>query len=648
MMALMAPAGVSAQQGYNLEINQVRGSSWPDVTLNITLTGPDGRAVPDLNAAQFEVREQGAPQTLVGLELGPAKSVPLALVMVIDVSGSMNAEGKMGSAKEAANGFIGSLRPEDETTLLAFNDQVRTVVPATADKGALQAGVNSLQASGETAIYDATYRAAQILAPVKGDKRRAIVLLTDGADTASSYSARTAADVAQQSGALLYTIGLGAEPNGTVLTALAEPTGGKYYPAPSTNDLAAIYNAISLELDSQLFLRYKSATQVQRSYQLVTVEVKYTAPDGQIVSKAITYRPPPAAVVPAQVEPAVVPTLLPRPNVVPLPEGIGTYRPPPPPSYEVPFPVRLASLGAALLASISALCGAIGLAVLFTPSVTRQRMATYVATTPSTTKEDKPPGFVTRVLVPLSESVGRRLARLSPRGYTEHIEQLLTLTGPPYRMQLGGFLGIQFALAILFTVLLVVWALQASPGNLAQLMLSIILGLAMGLYFPYFWLKRRVTNRRKALLKALPGALDFLAINVEAGLGFDAALNQVVQRWRNSLTDEFALLLIDFQIGKTRKDAWRDLIQRTQVPELNTFVTAMLQNEQIGSSIGMLLRTQADQMRVRRRQAAEEAARTAPVKMLLPMVFFIFPGMFVVILGPAVPQFLNAFGFLGQ
>ena len=122
----------------------------------------------------------------------------------------------------------------------------------------------------------------------------------------------------------------------------------------------------------------------------------------------------------------------------------------------------------------------------------------------------------------------------------------------------------------------------------------------------------------------------------------------MVKRWRNTLTDEFALLLIDFQIGKARKDAWKELIGRTQVAELTTFITAMLQNEQVGVSISTLLRTQADQMRVRRRQAAEESARTAPVKMLLPMVFFIFPSIFVIILGPAIPQFLGTFTQMGK
>lgn len=647
-LVLGGPGLAGAQEANNLKINQVRATNWPDVSLNLTLTGPDGKAVPDVNASQFEVREEGQPQTLVGLELGPARSVPLALVLTMDISGSMNADNKIGEAKAAAATFLNSLRPEDSGALVAFNDQVRTVVPLTGDRAALQGAVNELQAGGNTAIYDALYDSAKLINSAPAEKRRAIVLLTDGADTSSKYAPEAAADVARGTGALVYTIGLGPEPNGAVLTGLANPSGGKYYQAPGPADLTSIYTAISLELDSQLILKYRSDTRVDRSYKLVRVEVTYASPAGGTVTQKISYRPPPAAVIVPTQAPVVAPVGTPEatPHALPLPPSTGTAVPRPR-IPGVPFEIQLLSMGAALLAAISALFGALGLAAILSPSVTSQRVARYVTGSHVQTEEEKEPGFSDRVIAPIIEGAGQRLAGLSPRGYTEHIEQLITLMGPPYRMQLAGFLGIQLGVSFVTVALLLLWALRTSPDAPSQWVLAVVLGLAIGVYFPYFWLKRKVTKRRRGLLRSLPGALDFLAINVEAGLGFDAALTQVVQRWRNTLTDEFALLLIDFQIGKPRKDAWRDLVQRTQLPELSTFVTAMLQNEQVGASIGTLLRTQADQMRIRRRQAAEEAARTAPVKMLIPMVFFIFPGIFVVILGPAVPQFLAAIGLFG-
>ena len=638
-----------AQGGRNLILNRIESRTWPDIVLNLSLVGPDGKAVPDINPNQFEIQERGTTQNLVGLELGPARSIPLALALVIDVSGSMNADNKLAQAKSSAAAFLNSLRPEDGATLLAFNQRVIPVTPFTNDRNALLFGVNALQASGNTAIYDALYSATDVLRSQPTTKRRAVILLTDGEDTSSKYASGAAAAVAKEAGVLVYTIGLGADVRADTLKSLAEPSGGKYYAAPSPADLTNIYNAISLELDSQFYLKYKSATRIARSYETVDVVVKYTSPDGQVLIRSITYRPPSEALI----DSGAGNNTTKQPPVSGFVQKDNSADPEAAPAAAAPtvgtnMNVRLFSLSAALLASIAALFGFAGFAALMSPSPTSQRIAAYVTGSTDIEKPEQEPNFVARIIVPAVENLGERITRFSPKGYTEHISQLLTLTGPPYRLQLGGFLGIQLACTVMFVLIFGLWALATSADTPSQWILGGLLGVALGTYLPYFWLKRRVTNRRRALLRSLPGALDFLAINVEAGLGFDAALNQVVQRWHNALTDEFALMLIDFQIGKPRKDAWRDLVQRTQLPELTTFVTAMLQNEQIGSSIGTLLRTQADQMRVRRRQAAEEAARTAPVKMLLPMVFFIFPGLFVVVLGPAIPQFLTSLSVIGK
>jgi tight adherence protein C len=476
------------------------------------------------------------------------------------------------------------------------------------------------------------------------------VLLTDGADTSSSYSPEVAADVAKEAGALVYAIGLGPDANDAVLRSLTEPSGGKYYKAPTAADLQAIYAAISVELDSQLFLRYRSATRVSRSYELVKVQVKYTAPDGQVLVRTVSYRPPTAALLPKQPGPttrALAPFA--TPFAVPLPAGMSAKSTQSAPTGKVSLQSTVTSWVAAFLASVAALLGTIGLAIVLSPSITSRRVDRYLNDSPvGPSTSDRGKSFAARVVVPFVENIGRKIAGLGPKSYVDLIQSLLTLTGPPYRMTVGGFLGIQIVLTTLSVVLIMLWVAGSNPETAAQWILALLVAALVGLYLPYFWLKRRVTRRKKALLRALPGALDFLAINVEAGLGFDAALAQVVKRWRNTLTDEFALLLIDFQIGKARKDAWKELIERTQVAELTTFITAMLQNEQVGVSISTLLRTQADQMRVRRRQAAEESARTAPVKMLLPMVFFIFPSIFVIILGPAIPQFLGTFTQMGK
>jgi tight adherence protein C len=634
----------SAQAGQQMVINQIDGRGWPDINLNITLLGPDGKAIPNVDPSQFQVTESDQPQAITGLVLGPSKAVPLSVVLAIDISGSMAGD-KITQAKAAAIAFLTSLGPNDRAALLSFNAKVTQVVPSTGDHGALEQGINSLQVGGNTAIYDALYDAAQLLNSAPAGTKRAIILLTDGADTSSHYGLRVAADVARGANALVYTIGVGPDANDSVLTSLAEP-GGKYYKAPNPSDLKGIYSAISLELSSQLSLKYNSGTHVSRSYELITVQVKYTSKEGQVIVQTVRYRPSIAALI----EPTPIVSNVPTPLAVPLPSGVGRIANlPDPPAFTanaVPAAITTITLLASMLVGLAVLAFIAAVIVRTSPSVAAQRLTSYTGPIHALAdpSANPSPGFLSRALVPSIEGLGRRLARFSPKGYTENIQQLLVLAGPPYRMQVGGFLALQLVCGVLLFVPLLWWAVHTYPDTPAQWVLSGLLALVMGLYLPYFWLARRVRSRQRALLKALPGALDFLAINVEAGMGFDSAMTEVVRRWHNPLTDEFSLLLIDFQIGKPRKDAWRDLIQRTKVPDLTSFVTAMLQNEQVGSSIGQLLRVQAEHMRIRRRQRAEEAARVAPVKMLIPLVFFIFPGILIVLLGPAIPQILDVFG----
>jgi tight adherence protein C len=160
------------------------------------------------------------------------------------------------------------------------------------------------------------------------------------------------------------------------------------------------------------------------------------------------------------------------------------------------------------------------------------------------------------------------------------------------------------------------------------------------------WLGRQIKQRKHNILKALPDALDLLTISVEAGLAFDLALTRVADKWDNELSKEFKRALTDTRLGRARRDALKEMAQRTGVDDVQTFVAAIIQAEQLGVSIGKILRIQSDQMRIRRRQRAEEAAHKAPILMLIPMAFLIFPSLFVVILGPAVPKLMTSLGGL--
>jgi tight adherence protein C len=166
---------------------------------------------------------------------------------------------------------------------------------------------------------------------------------------------------------------------------------------------------------------------------------------------------------------------------------------------------------------------------------------------------------------------------------------------------------------------------------------------ALGFYLPNLILARSIKARQKLVQRALPDTLDLLTICVEAGLGFDAAIQRVVEKRDDALSHEFGRVLSEMRVGRSRRDALRSLTERTDVQDVHTFVSAIVQSEQLGVAISKVLFTQADQMRVRRRQRAEEAAHKAPIKMLFPMAFLIFPALFIVLLGPTLPRITQAF-----
>ena len=168
----------------------------------------------------------------------------------------------------------------------------------------------------------------------------------------------------------------------------------------------------------------------------------------------------------------------------------------------------------------------------------------------------------------------------------------------------------------------------------------------MGFYLPVIWINGKITRRQQGIVKALPDALDLLVICVEAGLGFDAAMGKVYEKWDNDLSVAFGRVLREIQLGKGRRDAMKDMSERLAVPDITTFVAAIIQADTMGVSIAQILRVQSEQMRVKRRQRAQEKAQGAPVKMMIPLALLIFPSIWVVLLGPAVLKVKNS-GALG-
>ncbi len=257
--------------------------------------------------------------------------------------------------------------------------------------------------------------------------------------------------------------------------------------------------------------------------------------------------------------------------------------------------------------------------------------------------------FTQRVLVPLMEGLAGLAKRFTPQESLENVRHNLELAGSPYGWSPVQFMGLRILAAILLGGLGLV-IMMVSSMSLARRML-ILGGLAAGGYYlPTLWLKGRISSRQREVTRSLPDALDLLTICVEAGLGFDAAMARVADKWDNELTKEFIRVLQEVQLGKLRREALRNMADRIDVQEVSTFVAAIVQAEELGVSIAKVLRIQAEEMRRRRRQRAEELARQAPIKMLPAIAFLIFPAIFVVLLGPAVIRVMTmelSFGGLG-
>jgi tight adherence protein C len=230
------------------------------------------------------------------------------------------------------------------------------------------------------------------------------------------------------------------------------------------------------------------------------------------------------------------------------------------------------------------------------------------------------------------------MSRVASSSFQEKAEKRLALAGNPGNLRVADWLGIKavgaVVGAILFIFLFGVVGVLGLPPVLRILMGAI--GGMFGYTIPEFWLGGRVKKRQHLILLQIPDSLDLLTISVRAGLGFDAALAKVVEKLEGPLTDEFRRALAEVRVGKTRREALRDIVPRTEVPPLTNFIGAIIQAEQLGVSISKVLQVQSEQLRIERRQRAEEMAAKAPIKMLFPLVGCIFPSLFIIILGPAI------------
>lgn len=250
--------------------------------------------------------------------------------------------------------------------------------------------------------------------------------------------------------------------------------------------------------------------------------------------------------------------------------------------------------------------------------------------------------FSERVLIPLINRIGEFSARFTPQKAIQNTERQMELAGNPWPINAATFLAIRFILAVILGVLASTIFLGSTTWTTTDKVMLIGGAVVGGFYLPQIMLSTRVTRRQKEIRNAMPDALDLLTICVEAGLGFDAAMSKVAEKWETELSIAFARVIREIQLGKVRREALKDMSDRLGIAELTSFVAAIIQSEQLGVSLSRVLRIQSDQMRLKRRQRAEEEAHKAPIKMIIPLALLVFPSIMIIILTPAVIQIMSS------
>ena len=296
-----------------------------------------------------------------------------------------------------------------------------------------------------------------------------------------------------------------------------------------------------------------------------------------------------------------------------------------------------------MVALIAAICAfvSVGGFALYASGVGQRRVETRLAALgQSSTQQALDAPFADRIVLPVFGSIARVLIELLPHSFVKKTSQQLVTAGSPMTTQ--SFFTLVAIIAIFLPLAVLAFIALASDGGVAPLALvgTLFLGV-FGVLLPFLWLGRRVRSRQLAIWKNLPDSFDLITVCVEAGLGLDAALRHVSDKLRGPFSQEVSRTLREVGMGRPRREALEDLADRIRVDELTTFVNSVIQAEQLGTSLGRVLRAQGVSIRTKRRQKAEELSRKAPVKMVFPLVLFIMPTFFIITLGPIIVHLVN-------
>lgn len=256
------------------------------------------------------------------------------------------------------------------------------------------------------------------------------------------------------------------------------------------------------------------------------------------------------------------------------------------------------------------------------------------------TELDQP--LISRVIRPMLDNLSKAMMRITPREMISSLENKINKAGNPGNLAVKDWVNIQAVLIVGVPILTYI-VLRNSGISAGSMLLFLSAEAAMGFVLPGFILGKILTARQKTILNTLPDVIDLITVIVEAGLGFDGALIKVVEKKPGPLASEFERVLQEIKVGRKKRDALRDMAKRLDIQDFTTFIGAIIQADQFGVGIAQVLRIQSEQIRLKRKQRAQERAMKVPVKMLIPMVVFIFPTLFVVLLGPVVIKLIEQF-----
>jgi tight adherence protein C len=251
--------------------------------------------------------------------------------------------------------------------------------------------------------------------------------------------------------------------------------------------------------------------------------------------------------------------------------------------------------------------------------------------------------FYERLLKPVWENLFGIIKRVTPQNYMTELDKRIREAGSPMNLNASSLISLQAGVFLLEIIgVISIWIGFRTP--ILKIFITLAILMAITYIFPKLFLKQKIQQRQKEIEKSLPDVIDILTVSIEAGLSFDGAMSKLVEKMSGVLVQEFSIVLKEMKVGVSKRDALKSLIDRVPADNLITFTGAVIQADQLGVSVGNVLRIQSSLMRQKRRQKASELAMKAPIKMLFPMVFFILPTVFIILLGPVILKIIQMFG----